>query len=165
MIAGILAITLNILLKSIVLSWPIGDVSLVWTFCHFMLQADVLKESTSLKPLKQFKAENEKSGRKPSSANKANDRAEESNSASAVPYKSMNAYLVFCQFARKEILQIKPDISQIELTKLLAERWTHLKPEEKQVRILFCSFNHRGRRGSTSVGQKNLSFQGLWVIL
>lgn len=76
----------------------------------------------------------------------------------------MNAYLVFCQFARKEILQIKPDISQIELTKLLAERWTHLKPEEKQVHILFVPLLAEGGRDSTSVGWKKLSFQIGWII-
>ena len=47
--------------------------------------------------------------------------------------KSANAYFHFCQNARKEILEMKPGISQMELAKLLAERWTRLKPKEKEV--------------------------------
>ena len=47
--------------------------------------------------------------------------------------KSANAYFHFCQNTRKEILELKPGISQMELAKLLAERWTRLKPKEREV--------------------------------
>ena len=59
------------------------------------------------------------------------------------PSKSANAYLYFCQNARKSILQMNPAISQMELAKLLAERWTRLKPNEKEVLGLF-SFDDPG---------------------
>ncbi len=49
------------------------------------------------------------------------------------PKKPVNAYLIYCQQTRNEILNEHPEISHQELTKLLAKSWNQLKPEQKQV--------------------------------
>lgn len=47
--------------------------------------------------------------------------------------KSTNAYLMFCQHARKDILDLHPRSSHVDVAKLLAEKWTKLKPKDKEV--------------------------------
>lgn len=58
--------------------------------------------------------------------------------------KSTNAYLVFCQHARNDLLELKPSTSEMELAKLLAEKWANLKLKDKEVSlwILFHFQNH-----------------------
>ena len=49
------------------------------------------------------------------------------------PKKPVNAYFIYCQRTRNEILSQQPEISHQDLTKLLAKRWNEMNQEKKQV--------------------------------
>jgi len=88
--------------------------------------ADVLKESGFAKSLKPMRA---RSGREMTSI--ADDMGHILTSSHGSS-KSASAYLFFCHNERKDIIKLKPTIDQMELSKLLSERWAKLKAKEKE---------------------------------
>lgn len=94
--------------------------------------ADVLKDVSFVKPLKATKMMNKKSKNSKSNGGIKHEK-EKAEKYPFGPKKPVNAYLIYCQHSRQEILDTHPEITHQELTKLLAKKWNQLQQGEKQM--------------------------------
>eukprot|EP00794_Sanderia_malayensis_P009208 gene9208-10182_t len=100
--------------------------------------ADVLKDSSVLKPMKMTAVAHKKAkNSKNISDTKQNEAKQNSERQSNVPKKPVNAYIIYCQQTRNEILREQPEINHQELTKILSKRWNQLRPDQKQIYYQF----------------------------